>query len=145
MHKLQASVLVVGLGIALLSGCGGGDSNDAGGSAATAVKARAYGSVADLRIAAVSAGYTCARWKQDNAVRLAAESGHCSEDDVFSTYASKARLNRQLETSQQLDQMSLDAGLKPNPYLVGPNWIINAPSVDTLRSSLGGTVVRSGE
>jgi hypothetical protein len=100
-----------------------------------------YGTVDELRDAAVAAGYECRRWKVDNKVTLAAESGSCSADDVFATFASDGDLQAQLDSFKGTDDMLAEAGIEPDPHLVGPNWIITGPDAGGLQSALGGTVV----
>jgi hypothetical protein len=102
-----------------------------------------YGTVDELHLAAVNAGYVCSHWKQDNVVKLAAESGHCSDADVFATYASEGDLQQQLDTSKQTDEMLVQAHVDPGITLVGPNWTINGSdqAIRALQAHLGGTIV----
>lgn len=102
-----------------------------------------YGSVEELKNAAVDAGYNCPNWKADNKVTLAAESGHCSGSDVFATYASPGDLQSQLDTDKDLDQMLVDAGIDPDIHLVGENWSIRGVDAEVrpLQEHLGGTIV----
>lgn len=141
----------MGLGIAsvalvLLSACGGsGEPSVSGKTTAAAEPTRedlgSVSSVTELRDALVAAGYECPNWDQSNVVDLAAESGSCSDSDVLSTFASPGNLQDQLDTSRGMDQMSIDAGLKPDPSLVGPNWIFRSPDAGAYADELGGTVV----
>lgn len=95
-----------------------------------------YGEVVELRDAAVAAGYPCPSWKQDNKVTLAAGSGSCSSADVFSVYLTQ-------DAVQQL--VTKAKGLPGNrTWLVGQNWVINAPdsAIAKLQPILGGQRVQ---
>lgn len=96
-----------------------------------------YGTVEDLRDAAVAAGFECKRWKQTNLVATAAESGECGRDSVFATFASEGDLQEQIEVYRDVDKL---LGKDASPRLVGPNWIINSPEAPELQPELGGTV-----
>lgn len=98
-----------------------------------------YGTLEDLRDAAVAAGYACPSWEADNAVEKAAESGHCSVGDVFATFATPGDLQAQLEMTRDFaNEFDMD----PEPTLVGPNWTINTADPEALQKALGGTVSR---
>lgn len=133
-----------GIGAALLclalTGCGGRDERAADSvstpSPSPVADAR-YGTVVELKDAAVLAGYECKNWRQTDVVKLAAQSGSCSNADVFATFASEGDLQAQLDTFREIDAMFND---EPTPRLVGPNWVINAPEAATLQNALGGTV-----
>jgi hypothetical protein len=148
--------------LVLFAGCGNGDndrndaparSSDSGSEApATSTDAAAdepamvkdsrYGTVEELKEAAVAAGYLCKRWVQDDKVQLAAESGHCSGADVFATFASQGELQAQLET-RQLNEMFAEADVEDDTLtLVGPNWPINGHQSVEVQAMLGGTVTR---
>ena len=97
-------------------------------------RAMAYGSVVELRDAAVATGYECPSWDQHNSVTLAIESAQCSDADVFSIY------NRASDLAQVVSGLeSLGVG---SHLLVGPNWIINAAEehLDLLHNGLGGEI-----
>lgn len=100
-----------------------------------------YGSVEDLRDAAVAVGFECPKWKQTNAVTLAAESGTCSSDSVLTTYASEADLQAQLDQEKENATLMTDVGLSTEPILVGPNWLVKSPDAPDLREGLGGVVI----
>ena len=102
---------------------------------------RSYGAVTDLRDAAVAAGYACRHWQEDDQVTNAAESGSCSENDVFCVYASSAGLNAQIRQTRVNNGILKQSGLKPSRVLFGTNWSINNESkraLDKLRIVLGG-------
>jgi hypothetical protein len=104
--------------------------------------AQPYQTVEALKDAAVAAGMTCANWVQDNVVKEAAESGHCSDEDVFTTYTTDADLQAAVENARGMSEMLRENKIEPSPNLVGVNWIINAPGADKLAPKLGGTVQR---
>lgn len=134
--------------ILTLSGCGeGGDeptarksSPSASASMSGPAKDVRYSTVSALKDAAVAAGYVCTNWEQDNVVDLAAESGHCSDEDVLSTFATESDLESQLEVSKGTDELLKEAGVATVPTLVGPNWMIHGLGADGLADDLGGTV-----
>ena len=101
-----------------------------------------YGTVQGLMEAAVEAGYICKRWRQDDKVDLAAESGSCSGSDVFATYASDGDLQAQLDTFREFDEMFEEMDIESDPTLVGPNWTIKGTEGVELQEVLGGTVER---
>jgi len=92
--------------------------------------------VTELRDAAVAAGYPCPSWVQTNKVEAAAESGNCSDADVFSTYATPGQLE---DAVTRLKAMN---GVFKSVVLVGENWIINSDNARDLRSKMGGTILR---
>jgi hypothetical protein len=94
------------------------------------------GTVSDLRDAAVAAGYACPSWEQDNVVAAAAESGHCSDGDVFSVYTSESARDEVVSFMKGMATKEI-----PLSLLVGPNWIINSEDASALESALGGVVV----
>lgn len=98
----------------------------------TVVKDARYGTVSDLKDAAVAKGYVCKRWKQDDKVTLAAESGHCSGADVFATYVSEADLQKQLETFRSFAELFEEEGVEKDPVLFGLNWSINGAEAPEL-------------
>lgn len=104
----------------------------------TPSKDQSYASVTALRDAAVAAGYTCPSWEPyaaDDGPRHAKEAGQCSDEDVFSIYASDSDLQDQLELSSQAGS---DADLR---LLVGPTWIINvaySAHLELLQTKMGG-------
>lgn len=142
MNRVRTALAVGALLIA--AGCGGGSSSDGSDKAATKPTSKALGNVSSvvaLRDALIAAGYDCPSWKQDNIVKLAAESGSCDDDSVLSTFASDSDLQAQLDTTRALNQMSVDANVQPTPVLVGPNWMFSAPEAGEYASEVGGTVV----
>lgn len=100
-----------------------------------------YGSLAELRAAAVAAGLPCPKWVGDNALALAAESGNCSDESVLSTYASHTDLQDQLEQEKENNKLSLALDLETSPILVGPNWLIKASDAAVLKKAMGGVLI----
>jgi hypothetical protein len=137
---IAAALLLIGLGYAAGSGGAGapvsepsttfeGDVTEAPSQAQ--VEAVRYDSVEDLRDAVVeAAGYPCPDWLLRDAAKYASESGQCSDEDVFSIFASNADLESQLD---------LSAGVVEN-LLVGPTWMINIPAewVSRVQAGIGG-------
>jgi hypothetical protein len=85
-------------------------------------------------------GLPCSTWVQDNVVQSAAESGNCAEDTVLSTYATDDYLQTAIDTLRALDALMTEQKLKPDPRLIGPNWIINGPTAGRFADRSGGTV-----
>jgi hypothetical protein len=149
MNRISAALATVA--VFALAGCGGsatsaGPSNSAqathvASSPAVAPQAK-YGSVSELHDAAVAAGYTCPSWTQDNVVTLAAESGHCSDADVFTTYASAGQLEEAVSTKKAMNESLTKNNIAASPTLVGENWMINGDAVTDLQPKLGGTILR---
>lgn len=129
-------------GALLLTACDGGGEpqGDAAPADPSPTADARYGTVDALKNAAVEGGYDCKRWRQDDAVTLAAQSGTCSGDSVFATFASEGDLQAQIETYREFDEMAKDLEMDSDPRLVGSNWVINAPEAAELQDSLGGTV-----
>jgi len=98
--------------------------------------------VSELRDAAVAAGYTCPSWKQDNVVVFAAESGNCSDADVFSTYATPGQLEEAVAQMKANNEMLAAATVAVDPILVGENWMINGAGVIGIQPLMGGTILR---
>lgn len=104
-----------------------------------AVGAEQYESVVALRDAAIAAGYSCPNWEQTNHLPLAAQSGTCSSADVFSIFLSKNSMEEMIQNAKQL----MEGSDTETTWLVGENWIINAPVGDLgdLKQELGGIMV----
>lgn len=148
---IQRQVMAVATMLCLISACGDdGDAPDSGVQPSvtstepstpteTSPEPDAmYGSVVELRDAAVAAGLECPNWRQSNKVTAAAESGTCSSSTVLSTYLSERDKREVVANHKQFNDMLDD----DDPVLVGPNWIINSPQAAELQQLLGGTVVR---
>jgi hypothetical protein len=136
------------LALALLASCGGDGTLPADVTEASSdapAQAAEYGSVTELKNAAVEAGYVCSTWEVDNVVALAAESGSCGDDSVLSTYASQEDLQSQLDIEKEASTLLTDNGIETTPTLVGPNWLFKAPEAVELRESIGGVLIGSKE
>lgn len=133
------------LPLVLMSGCGGSESTAEQPKETADPEPAAnatYGTVVDLRDAAELAGYECPSWEQGNPVTLAAESGSCTDEDVFATYATESARDEQASLYLDIADMVREVDMEPTPTLVGPNWTINTEDAVELQKSLGGTVSR---
>lgn len=108
----------------------------------SAVMPRTYSTVIELRDAAIAVGYACPRWQQDNVVQFAAESGSCTDDDVFATYATEAQRGEAVSTAKEANQMLKENNIAATPSVFGSNWSISTSRASELAKKLGGTVVR---
>lgn len=134
MNRRQPPVIATGIVTVALTLAACGSATPESEPSSTEVVVQEYSSVTELRDAAVAAGYECPSWTQSNHVTAAAQSGSCSDVDVFSTYLSEAAVQDNVEGLKSFGEIHL---------LVGPNWIINIeqPALDMLAAGLGGTVV----
>jgi len=93
-----------------------------------------------LRDAYVSAGGECSDFKQTNKVKYAAESAVCGDSVVLSTYLSEGAVQKQMESAKEAL-----ANLDSATWLVGENWVVNAPNIDQIQSQLGGSKISWGD
>jgi hypothetical protein len=155
MGEKMMRIVVPLVAALVLAGCGGGgdSAGEVGPQPAASTSTQpapptqpagpvSYSTVVELRDAAVAAGYVCPSWKQDNQVQFAAESGSCSDADVFATYASEAQRAEALATAKELGELMREQKLAPDPRLFGPNWSIATSRAAELAKELGGTVVQ---
>lgn len=96
-----------------------------------------YSSVEELRDAFVQAGGICPEWEQKNHVKLAAESGTCSDSNVMSVYISEAQKDEAVNTLMSITESKTS-------LLVGENWIINDKQIDSIDREIGGVFVTRG-
>lgn len=91
-----------------------------------------YGDVVELRDAAVAAGLPCPAWEQKNQVTLASTSGTCSGQAVLSVFLSKDAVQELVTKAKSLPGK--------RTWLVGENWVINAPvaDLDKIQPAMGG-------
>lgn len=133
------------VGVAVLalamSGCGGGDESAPAPVAPTTPTATSYANVDALQQAAVAAGFVCPTWKRDDAVKVAASSGTCGDSAVLSVYATDEALKRTVDQVARTNLTIRENGTPTRKFLVGPNWIINAPDAEKLVGALGGSLV----
>lgn len=150
MKRVGGVAAIAAVGIFVLTGCGDGGSDAQ--AVASSTELGSVGTVAELKDAAVAAGYACPSWVQDNVVTLAAESGRCTDSDVFTTYLSESSREEAVQTLKGMakdtremfaDDDDVDSTLLDEEVLlVGPNWIINSDDAPSLQPTLGGQVVR---
>lgn len=104
------------------------------------VKDATYGSVTDLKNAAVISGLPCPKFKMSNKLTNAAQSAECSGDAVLATYATQADLQSSAEAIPS-DGHPIQAAECPLEQPADqPNWTINAPEAAELQPMLGGVV-----
>lgn len=124
--------------------CAAACSDDSGSSPARKAPAApepdaSYTTVVELRDAYLAAGGRCPHWVQTNRITEAAESGECSRSMVLSTYATPAALDRAVDDLKSLKELFHGDS---DPFLVGPNWILNGPQSVDVAGQLGGTLQR---
>lgn len=131
-------------GALALTGCGGSSADTTSGPApepfetAPPANGGTYPTVEELKDAFVAAGGSCPSFNEDNAVTLAAQSADCSGSVVLSTFLSSSTIDELIQNNKEI---FADIDIDLDPWLVGENWVINAPDVDELREKLGGTIV----
>ncbi|MCC3299780.1 hypothetical protein [Arthrobacter caoxuetaonis] len=144
MKKWGMAAAVFAAGSLVLTGCGGSSADTTSGLApepsetAPPANGGTYATVVELKDAFVEAGGECPAFDQDNAVTLAAESADCSDSAVLSTFLSSSTIDQLIQDNKEV---FADIDFEMNPWLVGENWVINAPGAAELREKLGGTVV----
>lgn len=123
--KKWGSLAAAALIVASLAGC-------------TTGVTQSFDSVGKLKDAYMAAGGVCdGTWKQDNVISKAAQSGVCGDDVVLSVYDSATDRDAVLKQAKAF-------GLDDTTWLVGPNWIVNSPSVKKVAPKLGGEVTKIG-
>ena len=124
------------LAVAFLSSCTSSEDSQPSSSAEVGT----YTSVAALKDAAVSSGYTCDSWNQDNKVNGAIESGTCSSKDAFSLYSDQE--SRDAITDNLENFYSVLKPDHPEYVLLGKWWIINTDidfdSLSMISAVIGG-------
>ena len=123
---------VVAAATLVLAGCDGGTEPAEPTAASSPTPLGDVGTVLELKDAAVAAGYECPSWTQDDRVAAAAQSGTCSDADVFTVWTNEEAKQAMIGLLKSLGDASL---------LVGPNWVINGEDAPALQEELGGTVV----
>jgi hypothetical protein len=131
VNVLLMRYLVVALSVVfLLAGCSSApEENDA--DAPTE-----YGTIEELRDAAVDAGLDCDDWEEGTADGNWAQYGTCGSDTTLATYTSESQRDDDVDGAKE---RALGGEL-----LVGPNWTVRADDVADLQTELGGTVVTLG-
>ena len=141
MGKRGIAAALMAVGSVVLAGCGGAAAEPAPAeTTAPPASGGSYGSIEELKDAFVAAGGECADFIQSNQVKLAAEAGSCSTNSVISTYLSSSDISKLIQNNKDLYE-ELGSSLERSPWLVGENWVINAPEVVEVREHLGGTLV----
>ena len=135
------------VGAVLMSGCSSGASEQPPSSPVSTVSTEAmpspstgvvkdarYGTVGELKEAAVLAGLACPDYVKNDVVKNAAESAWCSTTSVLMTFATDESLAATVKNFQD--------GPGGSVLLVGLNWIINDPESPQLQPIMGGVVER---
>jgi hypothetical protein len=141
--SLAACVAAVVLSASLTSCAGSAASGQAGAATPTPTKSAppanggSYGTITQLRDAAVKAGEPCPSWDEKNNVTLASSSAACSGKVVMAIYASATSKDKQLAVWKEFGSMV------EMSVLVGENWTLNTDNAELLQSELGGTVFKT--
>lgn len=99
-----------------------------------------YSSLVDLKAAFIKAGFSCHDWVHDNAVEAAKDSGTCGDDVVLSTYSGPDAVDEQVSMVRTLNETLGITKDKEGGWLIGRNWIVNAPHLKQLQEKLGGEI-----
>ncbi|NQU36396.1 MAG: hypothetical protein HQ526_02220 [Actinobacteria bacterium] len=132
-----AGLAIVGFA---LVGCGTNPAPTESASSPAVAKDARYGSVVELKDAAVLAGLPCPKFQISNQVADAAQSATCSDAAVLSTFATDADLQSALARFRSFTDLMTETGADSNSLLVGPNWTINAPEAKALQPVMGGVI-----
>jgi hypothetical protein len=141
--NLAACVAALVLSASLTSCAGSAASEQAGAATATSTKSAppanggSYGTITQLRDAAVEAGESCPSWDEKNNVTLASSSATCSDKVVMAIYASSTSQDKQLAVWKEFGSM-----VKMS-VLVGENWTLSSDKAESLQKKLGGTVFKT--
>ncbi|MGK3708925.1 hypothetical protein [Arthrobacter sp. IK3] len=143
MKKWGMAAAVFAASSLVLTGCGSSADTTSGqapepSETAPPANGGTYATVEELKDAFVEAGGSCPEFSQNNGVTLAAESADCSGSVVLSTFLSSSSIDQLIQNNKE---MFADIDIELNSWLVGENWVINAPDAEDLREKLGGTVV----
>ena len=107
-----------------------------------------YGSVEELRDAAIAAGLECSEWtKADSSgpqqVGWCGEVKEQSVDNIaLGTFSTDAAMKQFMDNTEGICSIPSETEPCP-PMLVGPNWIISASQAEELQPELGGEVLDS--
>ena len=118
-------------------------------SSASSSKSKSFETLLEMRDAFIVVGGDCSDWKQENAVKLALESGTCGDSNVLSIYSSRAAVDEQNRAYKKLIAEILPSEIeedKPIHLLVGENWILNESDMKLLydfQSKYGGDLITS--
>jgi hypothetical protein len=118
-------------------------------SSASSSKGKSFETLLEMRDAFIVVGGDCSDWKQENAVKLALESGDCSDSNVLSIYSSRAAADEQNRAFKKMISEILPSEIeedRPIHLLVGENWILNESDMKLLydfQSKYGGDLITS--
>lgn len=100
-----------------------------------------YGSLTEVRDAAVAGDYVCREWRVDNHLVGAMESGRCRDYDTFAIFANEEQV--------QAAVRSLENEPGELNLLTGPNWLIktNRSEIEMItdRGMIGETFFRKAD
>ncbi len=103
-----------------------------------------YGTVEELKDAAVAAGLKCSTWTLNDPGPNVAGVGECDEmESILAIYLSDDAKQDTVDALVKSCEMAAGAGLPCPPLLVGPDWIINSPQSVELQPALGGVIQNS--
>ena len=118
-------------------------------SSASSSKGKSFETLLEMRDAFIVVGGDCSDWKQENAVKLALESGACGGSNVLSIYSSRAAADEQNRAFKKMISEILPSEIeedRPIHLLVGENWILNESDMKLLydfQSKYGGDLITS--
>lgn len=125
-------------GLALmLAGCGGGGEAASEATPTVPTSGGTYGSIGELKDAAVAAGVDCAVWDEHNKSELAIGSGNCGESYTMAIFLNESAVQDQIDRWKVLgDYIDFEV-------LVGENWTVSGPGAEELKDSMGGSIFRT--
>lgn len=135
-HRSVVAAAALALSLTL-AGCGSDNNAFALKDSAPPADGGSYGTIEDLKEAAVEAGVDCPDWDLHNKATYASSSGSCSDSIGLATYASESQMDKQLEAWKVIGEMIV------LERLVGKNWTIDVADPEALQKKLGGTVFRT--
>lgn len=141
MNKRGIATAVLIAGSLALAGCGSSSAAESEPTPSVTTPPAdggTYATVEELKDAFVAAGGSCPAYEQSNIVTLAAESAECSSEAVLSTYLSSSDITQLIQENKDIAEQY---DIEFSSWLVGENWVINAPGAEELHEKLGGTVV----
>jgi hypothetical protein len=137
----------------VLTSCGSGEnsssSSDGDAIPTTVVMEKRFESVVEMRDAYIEIGGSCSDWEQSNQIKLALESGGCSDGNVMSIYSSRSVADEQNRAYKEFISDIMPSWIeedRPISLLVGENWILNesdASLISAFQSAFGGDLITS--
>ncbi|WP_454810579.1 hypothetical protein [Paenarthrobacter nitroguajacolicus] len=136
-----AAILLTGL----LSSCAGSSNFAAATDTTTPTPTKSkppasggtFGTITELRDAAVEGGEVCPTWDEHNRVTLASSSASCNDSLVMAIYASESSKDKQLAVWKEFGSMV------EMSVLVGENWTVSTKNAASLQKVMGGTVFKT--